>query len=532
MIEENKQTNTTNILFHDEAKTTLLAGASVVADAVGCTMGPKGKCVLIQQRDKTPILTKDGVTVCRAIRLKDPMKRMGGDLLRDAAIRTNDVAGDGTTTSTVISYALMKESHRLLSTGCEALELVKGLELAKQYALHELSVQAQQITTRSQVENVATISANNDKEIGTLIADAMERVGRDGIVTVEDAKGTQTTLEVVEGLQFDRGYMSPYFVTNNDKMISAYENCAVLLTDKKISTLNEILPALEYVHKSGQPLLIIADDYENEALQALVLNRTKSNLKVVAVRAPGIGPTKGHMLEDIATLVNGKLISAKKGTELKNAPEHLGLVRKLIVSAKATTLIGTSKSCEALDARIADLRAQLSDPTLDIEDVQTLKLRLARLTGGVAIIKVGGSTELEMSERRYRIEDALNATRAAIEEGIVPGGGTALLLIANKLLQECGTLDGVKVFAKGCEEPLRRICQNAEKSFDVVVDKLLRERETTLHIGYDAKQDVYIDLFQAGIIDPVKVTRCAIENAVSIAVAFSCLDAAIYDEEQ
>jgi len=529
---ENEHTST-NILFRDDAKDALLKGASTVAEAVGCTMGPRGRTVLIQQEGKAPILTKDGVTVSKAVRLKDPIARMGGDLLRDAASRTNEVAGDGTTTATVISYALMREGHKLLSAGHNPLELVRDLELAKNAATMMLKTAAHPVKDTDTLRTVATISANGDEAIGGFIADALNKVGRDGIVTVEDAKGTTTSLDVVEGTQFERGYLSPYFVTNNDKMVAIYDGCDVLVTDRRLGSITELIPVLENC-RSGRPLLIIADDVEPEALQALVLNRVKNRLRVVAVKAPGIGQAKGHMLDDIATLVGGTVVSAKRGIELKDAVAHLGHTRKAIVNAKATTLVGTEKTSEALVGRIKELRSQLEDPTLDSDEEAILKLRLARLTGSVAVIKVGGATELEISERRYRIEDALNATRAAVEEGFVPGGGIALYNVVQELGQ---VTDGsTQLMIAGCLEPLRRIAENAGMSFDVVSHLISSTRSGILDAeigiddyGWDARKKEVRKF--TDIIDPVKVTRTALENAVSVAIAFLSLGAAVYEEE-
>lgn len=515
----------TDVLFDTDARKVLLAGAELVANAVGCTMGPRGKTVLIQQEGHAPVLTKDGVTVSRAVRLADPIQRMGGDLLRDAANRTNEVAGDGTTTATVISYALMAHGFKLLQAGHSAKELCEDLIIAKDVVLTTLKNEARQANDTSEIVNVATISANGDTSIGALIADALKQVGRDGIVTVEDAKGMMTNLDVVEGLQFDRGYLSPYFVTNNDKMQAIYENCRVLITDRVLKNLQEVVPVLEYCQKSGESLLIIADDIEPEVLHTLVLNRVKANLRVIAVKAPGLATVKGHMLEDLATLTGGKVVSSKTGIDLKEAASYLGTVKKTIVGAKATTLVGTGKTREAVVGRIEDLRRQLEDPSLDTDEKGLLRMRLARLAGGVAVIKVGGSTELEMVERRYRIEDALNATRAAIEEGYIEGGGMTLLRIAY-MLRATADKRG-DLLALGCEEPLRRITENAGDNFEVVKSKI--EAAGFNDHGWDAKARSVDLLLEKGIIDPVKVTRTAIENAVSVATAFLSLGAAVYE---
>ena len=523
--------NYTDVLFAEEAKKILLDGASVVADAVGCTMGPRGNTVLIQADDAAPILTKDGVTVSRAVKLHNQAKRMGGDLLRDAAMRTNEVAGDGTTTSTVISYALMANSYKLLRAGHSAKELCEDLELSKNIVITELKTQALQANDNKEIVDIATISANGDKSIGALIADAINEVGRNGIVTVEDAKGMATSLDLVQGMRFDRGYLSPYFVTNNDKMHTLYENCAVFVTDKTLKSFDDIIPVLEHCSRSGTPLLVIANEIEPEVLQTLVVNRVKNNLRVVAVKAPGIASVKGHMLEDIATLCKAQVVSAKTGVDIKDVTSYLGISKKVIVSAKSTTLIGIEATRDSVEARIEELRNQLSDPTLDLDEQGLLKMRIARLAGGVAVIKVGGSTELELTERRYRIEDALNATRAAIEEGYVAGGGTALLKIA-EILRSSPDKRG-ELMALGCEEPLKRITSNAGDTFEVVKDKVLNNpNSSNNHIGWNAKDREVIDLVKAGIIDPVKVTRTAVENAVSVAIAFISLGAAVYDLEE
>lgn len=533
MIDELEKQSCTKVLFDDDAKQALLEGAAVVANAVGITLGPKGKTVLIQQRDKFPILTKDGVTVSKAISLKDPIKRMGGDLLRDVAQRTNELAGDGTTTSTVVAYAMMKEGYKLLTSGYELSSLLRGIELAKDFVVSELRECAKQVLTYEETRNIATISANNDQTIGTIIADAINAVGRDGIVTVEDAKGMQTTLEIVEGTQYnDRGYVSPYFVNNNERMLCVYDDCRILITDKKISTLNEILPALEFIHRNCQSLLIIADGIEGEALQGLVVNRTKSNLRVVAINAPGISAVKGEMLEDIAILTGGQVISSKKGTSFSDAEKCLGVMKRVIVGAKSTTFIGNGKRSVEIEKRLSELRTQSIEPGLSQDELSLLKIRIARLAGGVAIIRVGGLTETEIIEKRYRVEDALNATRAAIEEGYIPGGGITLYRIAKQLQNDVlnDSTGGVKVFLAGCLAPLKQICKNANKSYEVVFSLLDNVSDNTT--AYDAKYDKICNVIECGIIDPVKVARCAIEHASSITTAFLSLDAAVVEEEK
>lgn len=518
----------TSVIFGNEAKSQLLAGAAVVAEAVGCTMGPRGRTVLIQQKGKAPVLTKDGVTVSKAVKLADPVQRMGGDLLREAASRTNDVAGDGTTTATVLTHAMMSEAHRLLTAGHGALELSRGIEDATAKVITWLQTNARQVTTRHELENVATISANGDSSIGKLIADAMEKVGRHGIVTVEDAKGTITSLELAQGMQLDRGYLSPYFVTNNEKMAAIYDNCYVLVTDKKISTIDELVPTLETIHRISAPVLIIADEIEGEALQTLVINRVKSNLKVIAIKSPGLGSAREQMLEDVAILCGTKVVSNKTGDSLKTVTlDNLGVTSRVIVSAKGTTLISNGKTREKVDQRLVDLEINLLDPTLSLEESSVIRMRMARLAGGVAVIKVGGSTEVEMIERRYRIEDALNATRAASEEGIIPGGGTALWAASREVL---GSAPADKIVRAACHEPLRRITDNSGKNTGVVEERLNTLWEEGKKYGYNAASDTYQDMFSAGVIDPVKVTRTALENASSVAAAFTSMGAAICDQ--
>lgn len=530
--EEQSTIKSTTVIFDNEAKTALLSGAEVVAKAVGITLGPCGKTVLIQKNNEQPILTKDGVTVAKNIKLKDKIKRMGGDLLRDVAQRTNDLAGDGTTTSTVIAYSMMKEGYKLLQSGYTVADLTHGINLSKQIVLDTLKSCVQKANTFDEIQNIATISANGDKSIGTLIAQAIEKVGRDGIVSVDDAKGMQTSLEIVDGVQYDnRGYMSPYFVTHNDKMLCMFEDCNVLITDKKLSTLNEILSALEHIHKLNQSLLIIADDIEGEALQALVLNRVKSNLKVVAIKAPGLGQYKSEILEDIAILTSGQVISSKKGTELKDASKYFGKIRKVIVGPRSTTFISNNKTTDKLQERLSDLRTQALDPTLVPEELSILKHRIAQLSGGVAVLRIGGSTETEIIEKRYRVEDALNATKAALDEGYVAGGGITLWRVAQQLKTVDDPTGGSKIFIRGCEAPLKQICENANKNFDVIASKIEQQPEQSNELGYDARKDVVCNLINEGIIDPAKVERCAIEHATSIVTAFLSLDCAVYEDE-
>lgn len=523
----------TNVIFKNEARRQLFSGMELAAEAVTTTLGPKGKTVLIQKKGEAPIVTKDGVTVSKSINLKDPVKRMGAELIREAASQTNEVAGDGTTTATVLTHAMVKEGLKLLEAGYSAKEMCRGLERARAVADDLLRSQAKKLSTSEEIAQVGTISANGDRKIGELIAAAMEKVGRDGIITVEDAKGMSTTLDVVEGMQFERGYLSPYFVTNSERMNVAYQDARVLLTDKKVSNLREIVPILEKVMQSRQPLIIIAEDVEGEALQGLVLNRVNANLPVVAVKAPGYGQHRHDLMSDISTLTGAKLVSASTGLKLESLTlNDLGTLKKVVVDAKSTTLVGTGGTRPAVDEHVSNLRTQLGDVTLTMDEVTKLKVRIAKLASGVAVIKVGGATEVEMIERKYRIEDALNATRAAADEGIVPGGGMALAGIASALKAKLDDLQGdesigASILLKACHAPIRKIVENAGGSPDVI----LKEIGST-NLGYNAATGEFVDLIDAGVIDPVKVTRTALKNAASVATTFLTLDAVIFDEEE
>ena len=520
------------VIFGADARRQLFVGLKIAADAVATTLGPKGKCVLIQREEGAPIVTKDGVTVSKAIRLSDPVQRMGAELIREAASRTNDVAGDGTTTATVLTLAMVSEGLKLLEAGYEAQHLCHGIERACSRVSAELVVASKQLTTAAEIAQVGTISANGDAVIGQLIAQAMDKVGRDGIITIEDAKGMATSLDVVEGMQFDRGYLSPYFVTNPERMIATYQDAVVFVTDKKLSSLRELIPMLEQIVKAQKPLLIIADDVEGEALQGLVLNRVKSNLSVVAIKAPGYGQHRDELLHDICALTGAQLVSGVTGVGLQEAAKALGKVKKFVVDAKGTILVGTGATKDIVDKHVADLRSQLEDVTLGTEEISKLRTRVAKLAGGVAIVHVGGATEVEMVERKYRIEDALNATRAAAEEGIVPGGGMALVNVYRIL--GGGTAGivpkdeemGASIVMKACLAPLRRIVENAGVTADVVLNELERQPGK----GYNAATGEYVDLVAAGIVDPAKVTRTALKHAASVAVTFLSLDAVICEE--
>lgn len=541
MHDQNIPAPTTQVKTGVDAKSKLLEGIEVAANVVGCTLGPRGRTVLIRRGDDAPIATKDGVTVSQALRLPDPIMRMGADLVKEAASQTNDVAGDGTTTATILTHALAREGMKLLAAGHSASAICSGFEKARDGVNAGLKKLAKPIATSQEVAHVATVSANGDKRIGKLIAQAMEEVGRDGVITVEDAKGTATSLTVVEGMQFDCGYLSPFFVTNGDKMIAEHVDAKVLITDKKLNDLRDLIPILESSMNARRPLLIIADTVEGDALHGLVLNRSKADLPVVAVKAPGYGENRDAMLGDLCTLTGAKLVSAKTGLAMdKVTLADLGDCKKIIVSAKATTLVATSKTKAEVEARVAELRSQQDDPTLTIDEMTVLQQRIARLAGGVAVIKVGGATEMEMIERKFRIEDALNATRAAAEEGIVPGGGTALIWAYDT----CGVhhiekpdVDTVeaalRLFGAAIEEPLRKIASNAGASPDVIVNSLRQGqfKSDIQYRGYDAATGEEVDMMNSGIIDPVKVTRVALENAVSVAITFLSLDAVVFETE-
>jgi len=524
----------TKVLFKNEARKRLFEGLEIAANAVSCTLGPRGKTVLIQKKDESPIVTKDGVTVSKSIKLKDPIKRMGASLVKEAATQTNDIAGDGTTTSTVLTYSMVKEGLKLLEAGYSSKELCEGIEKAKNFVDVELISSSNKLTSSEEIAQIGTISANGDQKIGELIAHAMQKVGNDGIITVEDAKGTSTTLEVVEGMQFDRGYLSPYFVTSQDKMNVTYQDARVLLTDKKLSSLRELIPLLEKVMQSRQPLVIIADDVEGEALQGLVLNRVNANLPVVAVKAPGYGKHKDDLINDISVLTGAKIVSPSTGLKIEGLSlGDLGTLKKVVVDSKTTTLVGIGSTKQNVEDHVQSLRAQLQDVTLSVDEVIKLKMRIAKLASGVAVIKVGGATEVEMVERKYRIEDALHATRAATEEGIVPGGGMALARIAEKLEKEIQNFSsrdfaaGASIVLKACYAPLRKITENA----GIVPEVVFKELSMNPKLGYNAASGTYVDLIASGIIDPCKVTRTALKNAASVAITFLSLDAIIVEDE-
>lgn len=525
----------TSVKFNSEARAHLLKGMNIVADAVGCTLGPRGKTVIIQSSEGAPIVTKDGVTVSKSISFKDPILNMGARLIQQAAEQTNEIAGDGTTTSTVLTYAMVSEGNKYVNNGAHTQRLIEGIKIAIDIVIDTLSKQAKKIESFDELAQIATISANGDKEIGRLLADAMEKVGKNGIITIEDAKGTSTSLSLVEGLQFDRGYLSPYFVTNQEKMNVVYENCAVLITDKKLSSLSEIVPILEKTLKNRLPLLIIADDVEAEALNGIVLNRVKNNMPIVAVKAPSYGTHRENILADLCILTGARLVSSKTGLSLDKVDiVDLGKLNKCVVDSKTTTLV-TGARTDAVTNRINELTMQLSDETADQTHLSYVRQRIAGLSSGVACIKVGGSTEVEMIEKRHRIEDALNATRAAADEGIVVGGGQALLMMTHVLeplkndIKDTDVVHGIDVVIKACQAPLRTMTLNAGVSPDIILDKALNLNPG---MGYDGSEETYKNMFDAGIIDPVKVSKTALKNAASVATTFLSLDAVIYEDQQ
>lgn len=530
----------TKVVFSSEARKDLFKGIQTVANAVGCTLGPRGKTVLIQQDpNSAPIITKDGVTVSKSVNLKSPIERMGAQLIREAASQTNEIAGDGTTTATILTYSMVKSGLKLLEAGYDAKELTRGISKAADAVGNLLKERAKQLTTTEEIAQIATISANGDRAIGEIIADAMTKVGHDGIITVEEAKSMQTQLDVVEGMQIDRGYLSPYFVTNNEKMHAAYGDAKVLLVDQKLNSMREMIPLLEKVVQSKIPLLIIADEVEGEALQGLVVNRVNASLNVVAIKAPGYGKSRDEFMKDIAVMTGAKIVSPATGLSIaKTTMADLGSLKSVLVDAKSTTMVGTGSTKSAIEEHVNDLRTQLQDITLTQDESDRLRLRIARLSSGVAVIRVGGATELEIVETKYRIEDALNATRAAVEEGIVPGGGMALFEIwrhlsmdENSGWKEFGI--GGTIVADACLAPIKRISENADKSHEVVVNDLMRKKQepNTETLGYNAAVDQYVDMIEAGIIDPVKVTRTALKNASSVASTFLSLDAVIVEDE-
>ncbi|NKJ08310.1 chaperonin GroEL [Rhizobium sp. SG741] len=507
------------VKFNTDARERMLRGVDVLANAVKVTLGPKGRNVVIDKSYGAPRITKDGVSVAKEIELEDKFENMGAQMLREVASKTNDLAGDGTTTATVLAQAIVKEGAKAVASGLNPMDLKRGIDIAVDAVVKELKTNARKITSNSEIAQVGTISANGDEEIGKYLAEAMEKVGNEGVITVEEAKTAETELEVVEGMQFDRGYLSPYFVTNQDKMRVEFEDPYILIHEKKLSNLQSLLPVLEAVVQSSKPLLIIAEDVEGEALATLVVNKLRGGLKIAAVKAPGFGDRRKAMLEDIAILTGGTVISEDLGIKLENVTLNmLGRAKKVAIEKENTTIIDGVGSKAEIDGRVAQIRAQIEETTSDY-DREKLQERLAKLAGGVAVIRVGGSTEVEVKEKKDRVDDALHATRAAVEEGILPGGGVALLR-AVKALDNLATANqdqkvGIEIVRRAIEAPVRQIAENAGAEGSVIVGKL-REK-TDFSFGWNAQTGEYGDLYAQGVIDPAKVVRTALQDAASVA---------------
>jgi chaperonin GroEL len=517
--------------FDEEARASLLKGINVMASAVAATLGPKGRNVVIDKKFGSPTITKDGVTVAKEIELKDPYEDMGAQMLKEVASKTSDIAGDGTTTATVLAQSIFREGLKNVTAGANPMGLKRGIEAAVEAVTDELKKLSKSTKDKKEIAQVATIASNNDKTIGNLIAEAMEKVGKDGVITVEESKSADTVLDVVEGMQFDRGYLSPYFVTDAERMEVVLEDALVLIHEKKISVMKDMLPLLEQVARSGKPFLIIAEDVEGEALATLVVNKLRGTLHTCAVKAPGFGDRRKAMLEDIAILTGGKAITEDLGIKLENIKlEDLGRAKKVVVDKDNTTIVEGAGKSSAIEGRIKQIRAQIDETTSDY-DREKLQERLAKLAGGVAVIKVGAATETAMKEKKARVEDALNATRAAVEEGIVPGGGVALLR-ASKAIDNLKKLEGdeavgARIVKRALEEPIRQIVENAGLEGSVIVEKV--KAETVVTRGFDADSVEYVDMLQAGIIDPAKVERVALQNAASIASLLLTTEALITD---
>ena len=516
------------IHFSDSARKSLFDGVTKLANAVRVTMGPKGRNVLIEKSFGAPVITKDGVSVAREIELEDKLENMGAQLVKEVASKTADEAGDGTTTATVLAHSIFKEGLRNITAGANPIEVKRGMDKATEAIIKELKAISKEVTDQKSIEQVATISANSDEKIGKLIAEAMEKVGRDGVITVEEAKGINDELETVEGMQFDRGYLSPYFVTNTDKMVVEYDNPYILLTEYKISNLKDILPILEQTQQSGRPLLIIAEDVEGEALSTLVLNRLRGALNVTAVKAPGFGDRRKEMLRDMAILTDGTVISEETGRTLESATiADLGRAGRVVVDKENTTIVDGAGDEAKIKARISEIKAQIATTTSDY-DREKLQERLAKLSGGVAVIKVGAATETEMKEKKDRVDDALSATKAAVEEGIVIGGGAALIRASQrvKLDLEGDEKIGYDIIMRAVKAPLRQIAENAGFDAGVVTNRV---EEGGDNFGFNASTGEYVDMFESGIIDPLKVERVALQNATSVSSLLLTTEAAIHE---
>jgi chaperonin GroEL len=508
-----------DLVFGTEARAALKKGVDKLAEAVKVTLGPKGRNVVIDRKFGSPLITKDGVTVAKEVELDDPIENMGAQMVKEVATKTSDLAGDGTTTATVLAQAIFREGLKNVTAGANPMSLKRGIDKAVEKVVAELKSFSLPTAGKKEIAQVGTISANSDEEIGNLIADAMEKVGKDGVITVEEAKGLETTLETVDGMQFDRGYVSPYFVSDPDRMEAVLEDALILIHDKKIGSMKDLLPVLEKVAQMGKPLMIIAEDVEGEALATLVVNKLRGTLKVAAVKAPGFGDRRKAMLQDIAVLTGGQVISEEVGFKLENAVvSDLGRAKRIVIDKDNTTIVDGAGEGQAIQGRIKEIRAAIDKSTSDY-DSEKLQERLAKLAGGVAVINVGAATETEMKEKKARVEDALHATRAAVEEGIVPGGGVALLRAQAALrefsLEDTDETIGVRIVERALEEPIRQIANNAGVEGSIVVEKVRNNKSRSF--GYNARTDAYEDLVTAGVIDPTKVTRTALQNAASIA---------------
>ncbi len=508
-----------DVKFSTDARSRMLRGIDLLSDAVKVTLGPKGRNVVIQRSFGAPKITKDGVSVAKEVELKDQFENMGAQMVKEAASKANDLAGDGTTTATVLTQAIARESSKVVAAGVNPMDLKRGIDLAAEAVTKHLSSISQRISTNEEITQVGTISANGDRIIGEMIASAMEKVGKEGVITVEEAKSLETELEVVEGMQFDRGYSSPYFVTNSEKMICELENPYILIHDKKVSTLQPLIPVLEKIVQGGRSLLVIAEDIEGEALATMVVNKLRGGLKVAAVKAPGFGDRRKAMLEDISILTSAQLISEELGFKLENVGiDMLGTAKKVIITKDDTTIVNGAGENKSIESRCNQIRAQIEESTSDY-DREKLQERLAKLSGGVAVIRVGGATEMEVKERKDRIDDALNATRAAVEEGIIAGGGVSLLYAARVLDKvSVGNEDqkmGIDILKKALFAPVRQISDNAGVDGAMIIGKLIESTDNNW--GYDAQNDKYVDMIKSGIVDPVKVVRIALQSAASVA---------------
>jgi len=520
------------VKFSEEARSKVLRGVNILADTVTVTLGPKGRNVVLDKSWGAPTITKDGVTVAKEIQLEDKFENMGAQMVKEVASKTSDVAGDGTTTATVLSRAIFGEGLKMVAAGHDPMSIKRGIDKAVEKVVEELKSQSKPTRDRDEIAQVGTISANNDKTIGDILAEAMDKVGKEGVITVEEAKGLETTLDLVEGMRFDRGYLSPYFVTDPERMETVYEDVYILNHEKKISSMKDLLPVLENVAKTGKPLLIIAEEVEGEALATLVVNKLRGTLKVVSVKAPGFGDRRKAMLEDIAILTDGRMIAEELGIKLENVTlKDLGRAKRIIVDKDNTTIVEGAGKKSAIEGRISQMRAQIEETTSDY-DREKLQERLAKLAGGVAVVKVGAATEVEMKEKKARVEDALHATRAAVEEGIVPGGGVALIRASatlNNLRVSDDEKVGVRIVQKALEEPARWIAQNAGAEGSVVLDKIKNSKGA---YGFNAATEEFEDLVKAGIVDPTKVVRCALQNAASVAGLMITTEAMIADKPE